>query len=230
VTDLEFHSLANIFPLIDGPEFNVLAADILANGVIEPVVLFEGQILDGRNRYRASKSVGVDCPLKEYHGTDPAGYVVSLNIHRRHLTESQRAMAAAKLANMPAHRPSKSANLRGNSQSEAAKLLNVSERTVNAAKKVQQQGAPELTVAVEVGRVAVSAASDVATLPKANQVEIVARGERAILEAAKSIRAKKAVARRAERLDRLAEISRGNANLGTEQKYPALCIKRTKGL
>lgn len=59
-------------------------------------------------------------------------FVVSLNLHRRHLSESQRGMVAAKLANMPAHRPSdNSANLQ-TSQADAAKLLNVSTRTVKA--------------------------------------------------------------------------------------------------
>ena len=131
--NIEFHPLADIFPLIGGAEFESLAADILANGVLEPIVIYEGQILDGRNRYRAAMSVGVDCPKEEYTGTDPAGYVVSLNIHRRHLTESQRAMSAAKLANMGAGRnwanlPDKTSN------AEAAKMLNVSERSVKTAK------------------------------------------------------------------------------------------------
>ena len=219
--NLDFHPLANIFPLIDGAEFEALAADILTNGVLEPVVVYEGQILDGRNRYRASKSVAVDCPIDEYRGADPASYVVSLNIHRRHLSESQRAMAAAKLANAGVGR--NWANLPDKKTSaEAAELLNVSERTVKSAKKIQQQGSPELTEAVEQGRVSVSAASDVATLTVGEQAEIVARGEKEILKAAKNIRAKKAVARREERLDNIAEISRGNIQLGTEQKYPVI--------
>ena len=144
--NIEFHPLADIFPLIGGAEFESLAADILANGVLEPIVIYEGQILDGRNRYRAAMSVGVDCPKEEYTGTDPAGYVVSLNIHRRHLTESQRAMAAAKLANMTVGQPEKnSANLQNTSRAEAAKLLNVSERSVNTAKKIERQGGDNCT-------------------------------------------------------------------------------------
>jgi hypothetical protein len=53
---------------------------------------------------------------------------VSLNLHRRHLTESQRGMVAANIENMPTHRPAdKDANLH-TSQAQAAKLMNVSER------------------------------------------------------------------------------------------------------
>lgn len=180
--DLPFHPLAAIFPLIDGPDFDRLRDDIAAHGVREPVVLFEGAILDGRNRYRASQAAGVDCPMTEYRGDDPAAYVVSLNLHRRHLTESQRAMAAAKLANIQRGGDRKSdqtANLQFDrqpapvSQSEAASLLNVSPRTVATAKKVQDAAAPETVHAVEKGDLSVSLAAKAAALPKEQQAQIV---------------------------------------------------------
>ena len=173
---LEFHPLANVFPLSDGEEFQALAADITAHGVHEPVVLYEGQILDGRNRYRASRAAGVDCPLATYVGDDPAAYVVSLNLHRRHLTESQRAMAAAKLVSWARgenQHTSGSANLPTH---KAAEMLKVSERSVTTARAVRDKGTPELQQKVEHGKVSVSAAADVATLPKTEQAEIVARG------------------------------------------------------
>lgn len=219
---LEFHPLAEIFPLIEGPEFRDLTEDIRQHGVREPVWLYEGKIIDGRNRYRASAQAGVDCPLREYLGADPAAFVVSLNLKRRHLNESQRAMVAAKLANMPAHRPEdNSANLQ-TSQEQAAKLLNVSTRTVSSAKQVHEKGSPELRHIVEQGKVSVSAAADLATKPQEEQREIVARGEKEILQAAKAIRAEKAVASREARLDNLAEISKGNADLDTSQRYPVI--------
>jgi hypothetical protein len=149
---------------------------------------------DGRNRYMAARQLGIEYPLTEYEGSDPLGYVISLNLKRRHLSESQRAMVAAKLANMPDggdRSKQHSANL--HSASEAAAMLNVSERTVKTAKQVQEHGAPELQHAVESGQVSVSAAADIATKPKEEQREIVARGEREILEAAKAIRAEKAI-------------------------------------
>jgi hypothetical protein len=69
------------------------------------VVLHEGKILDGRNRCRAAREAGVPCPTRIYQGDDPLGFVISMNLKRGHLNESQRAMAAARIANMPAHRP-----------------------------------------------------------------------------------------------------------------------------
>lgn len=102
--DLQFHPIANCFPLIDGTEFDELVDDIRHNGVREPVILFEGLILDGRNRYRASKIAEVDCPLEIYDGPDPVGYAVSLNLRRRHMTEGQRAWAVMSPSRLPFRR------------------------------------------------------------------------------------------------------------------------------
>ena len=189
---MEYHELANLFPMISPTEASELAADIAANGLREPIVTYEGKILDGRNRFEACKKSGVEPVFVEYTGDDPLSFVVSLNLKRRHLSESQRGMVGARIANLPAHRPDNSANLQTYSRAEAAQLLNVSERTVNTAKKVEQNAAPELIKAVDSGAVSVSAAADVAELPKEQQAEIVAKGEREILEAAKRIRAVKA--------------------------------------
>lgn len=221
--NLEFHPIADCFPLIDGTEFDELVADIRSNGVRESVILFEGKILDGRNRYRASLVAGIDCPLTTYDGTDPVGFVVSLNLRRRHLSEGQRAWVAARLANLgQGARTDLRANLHEVSAAQAADLLNVSERSVKSARVVRDHGAIELQEKVASGAVAPSTAADIARLPQAEQREIVARGEREILEKAKEIRAEKAAVRRVARLDNLAEISKGNAELSTEQRYPII--------
>lgn len=151
--------------------------------------LLEFSIIDGRHRWRACSELGIECETMEYTDDDPFGFVVSLNLHRRHLNESQRAMVAAKLATLPlgANQHTGSANLP--TQSEAADMLGVSERSVRTARAVIKEAAPELARTVESGRVSVSAAADVATLPKQEQAEIVAKGEHEILQAAKQIRA-----------------------------------------
>ena len=96
---LEFHPLASLFPLMEGEAFEELVADIKANGLREPITIHEEKILDGRNRYRACIAAGVGPLLSAnperfflaYAGQDPLVYVLSANLHRRHLTTAQRA-------------------------------------------------------------------------------------------------------------------------------------------
>jgi ParB-like chromosome segregation protein Spo0J len=99
--DLQFHPLADIFPLMEGEEFEDLVADIKANGQHARIVLKDGMILDGRNRYRACLKLGIEpsfaCEAYSDQIIDPAAYVISANIHRRHLNAAQKRDLIAKL-------------------------------------------------------------------------------------------------------------------------------------
>jgi ParB-like chromosome segregation protein Spo0J len=93
--EFEFHPLANKFPLMEGDDLFKLADDILVNGLHEPITLYQGKILDGRNRYRACKELKtfkfVPAHFRELpSGLDPLAFVISANIHRRHLTAEQK--------------------------------------------------------------------------------------------------------------------------------------------
>jgi hypothetical protein len=105
IEKLEFHRLADEFPLCSDEEAKELARDIKKRGMIEPIVIYEGKILDGRNRYNACKiagySLGPDDVVQFeewYPGDDPLLFVFSKNMHRRHLTPGQRAGVAKNLA------------------------------------------------------------------------------------------------------------------------------------
>lgn len=185
---VQWHPYADLFPWIEGPAFDDLKADIAENGVLEPIVFFEGQILDGRNRYMAARDLGIEYPRVEYRGDDPLGYVVSLNLKRRHMSERERAMVASKIANMPQGARTDIAPIGAKSDAEAARLLNVSERSVERAKAVRRDGAPELVAAVETGSASLSAAAEVAKLPVAEQQTIVEAGPVAVKEVAKVVR------------------------------------------
>jgi hypothetical protein len=175
LSELEFHPLANIFPLIEGEEFRKLVDDISKNGLKQRIVLFEGKILDGRNRYLASREAGYTDPsffqpggslVEEYNGDNALQYVVSLNLHRRHLTDQQRAAIAAEVANI-GHGGNRIKSPSGDlictavSQAEAAKLMNVSKRSVERAVQ-RKKVTPEAHEDVKAGR-----------KPKANDAEAV---------------------------------------------------------
>ena len=192
-----WHPMADIFPWIEGPAFQELVEDIRKNGVLEPIVFFDGMILDGRNRYMAAREVGIPYPRVEYRGNDPLGFVIAKNLARRHLTESQRAMVAAKLAKMPVG-TNQHAQICAPSQDAAADMLGVSRRTVQTAKAVQEQGAPELIQAVETGKVSVSAAATIAKQDQNTQRRLVAEDK--LKRAAAELRKAEADAREAEKL------------------------------
>jgi hypothetical protein len=92
----EFHPAAALFPLmdVDGADFGELVEDIRAHGLLQPIVRFEGKILDGRNRLRACRHASVEPRFEGWSGESPTAYVLSLNLHRRHLTDGQRAAIA----------------------------------------------------------------------------------------------------------------------------------------
>ena len=170
-----FHPLADIFPLIEGDEFEQLVASIKASGgPREPIVTCDDMILDGRNRARACDAVGIEPTyIVLSAGADPLTFVIDKNLRRRHLNESQRAMAAAKLGSYGhgGDRQKQGANLRLDREG-AAKLLNVSARTVDSAARVQAKAHPDLIGAVERGRIAVSVAAQAVDLPPNQQREL----------------------------------------------------------
>lgn len=150
------HPAAEIFPLMIGTEFADLVADIAAHGLREAIVTHEGAILDGRNRYRACLEAEVDPHFTAWDGAgDAADYVLSKNLHRRHLNESQRAMIAAKMATLKAgdnqHSHREVRQICPTSKNNAAQRLKVSPRTVGNAKVVLREGTPEQVAAVEAG-------------------------------------------------------------------------------
>lgn len=182
------HPIAAIFPMIAGPEFEKLKADIKAHGFKESGLLFEGKILDGRNRYRASCELGIEMNWAEVENSepedvaafDPVAYVLSQNLHRRHLKQSQRAMIAAKMANIPNGKNKAASN--DTAIQDAADLLSVSRPTVCRAKHVLDNGCKQLIDAVEACEITVSMAEKLckACDDKREQMRLVKDGKEAI--------------------------------------------------
>ena len=98
-----YHPAANCFPLLEGEEFDRLVADIQANGQENAITIINGtEILDGRNRYRACKQLGIVPKIHNWAGANKEAitFVISQNVSRRHLNESQRAVVAINLVDL----------------------------------------------------------------------------------------------------------------------------------
>lgn len=192
---LEFHPVADLFPLLQGEALQKLVADIRQNGLLKPILVdAQRRIIDGRNRYLACLEAGVEPRFTEWQGQGLLpDLALSLNLHRRHLNESQRALVAAKLAKLwTAQGLNSAANLQpksvGRVCDKAARQVNVSPRLAAYAAKVLDHGCPELIAAVESGGLKVSIAAVFAGLPRERQIEEVARGpQRAAARARKLV-------------------------------------------
>ena len=121
---LEFHPLADLFPLMIGNEFGELVADIKANGLREKITLYKGKILDGRNRYRACRGADVKVETDDFEGDETCAraFVISKNIHRRHLTGKQKHEIVEKLIKASPER----------SNNAIATIVKVDDKTVGA--------------------------------------------------------------------------------------------------
>jgi ParB-like chromosome segregation protein Spo0J len=178
----EIHPAANLFPLMTTQEFIGLRGDIAAHGLREAILIDgEGRVIDGRNRLQACEELGVEPRFRTFEGDSIVEMVMSLNLHRRHLNESQRALIGARAKPMfeeeakarQGARTDISANLRGSdygkASDQAARSVNVSPRSVESAAAVLKHGTPELVQRVEQGEIRVSAASTVARQPEPEQ-------------------------------------------------------------
>lgn len=94
---MKFHEVCELFPEMQPADFDALVENIRLRGVQVPVLIYQGKIIDGRHRWRACEKLGIECPTKDWYPRNSESlveFVVSLNLHRRTLTASQRAMIA----------------------------------------------------------------------------------------------------------------------------------------
>lgn len=170
------HPAAELFPPMSEEEFAALCEDIRANGQHEAIVLHRGQVIDGRNRLKACAQIGISPMTREWNGNGSVvAYVISENLHRRHLSASQKATVA--LDALPLFekeaKDRQVANLkRGNvrpdvaqmppremrkARDDAAKAFGVSPRYIQDAKAIQQR-APEMLEDLRSGKATITEA------------------------------------------------------------------------
>jgi len=180
------HAIASLFPMLSDEELDALAEDIKENGQREPIAITLSDlddldslvVIDGRNRYAACIRAGVTPWFDERYDVRPdqiGPWIISTNIHRRHLEKGQRAAIAVEYEKVYAGeaKARKLASLKqntggtvkeifpereGQASDEAGELFNVSGRTVRDAKYVAQHD-PETFDRIKQGEVAPSRAA-----------------------------------------------------------------------
>jgi len=148
---------------LQGDEFEQLKASIKKIGVQEPVRLYDGQIIDGWNRYRACTDLGVDCPAFDIEPeVDPRDFAASTHM-RRNLSASERAILIVEiydwvpLGENQHKKEGGSTDLPSLSNKELATKSGTSEATIKRAKRVMSTS-PELVEAVKAGKISVRGA------------------------------------------------------------------------
>lgn len=189
----EIHEAANIFPMED-ETIGELAEDIAKHGQHVPVELLGGKVIDGRRRLAACKIAGVEPLVIDINTDDPVAYVLSLNLHRRQLTASQRAMIGARSRDvydkMAKERQRASGGdkkssgaksvvekvaqpVQGKSRDAVGVSVGVSGPYVDAATRVLKDGTPELIKAVDEGLIVVDTAGRIAQAGRDEQRKTV---------------------------------------------------------
>jgi hypothetical protein len=195
-----WHEAAKLFPLMDAAELDALANDISTNGIHNPVVMYEGKVLDGRNRLLACKKLGNVLPRFEHYETETNGnavqWVISQNVHRRNLTPSQKALIAVEAedlmrsltAEAKARQRMGSEQIpypekKGKTTEKAAQLFGTNEKYIRDVKRIKKE-APAMVEQLRSGAVSV---------PRAlRQVECVEEAPKKRRKAAKSKRGESA--------------------------------------
>jgi ParB-like chromosome segregation protein Spo0J len=180
---MEYDEIANLFPMGPEEELKELATSIGANGLQVPIVLLDGKILDGRRRAHACEMAGVEPRYTELpSGTDPYEFVAAMNIHRRHLDKSQRALIAEKMWTMKHGGDRKSYQVvdrrLDTTRERAAQIMNVGLSSVERVRRTRKNGVPEVIEAMEKGVITVDAASKITALPKEEQATALAQKTR----------------------------------------------------
>lgn len=174
--ELQPHELAEMTPTMPEDLYQQLKNDIQSVGVLKPITIFQGKILDGRHRYRAARELGIDCYAVNLEvGVLPHEHVIRENLLHHHLTPAQRAMVAATCldwhrkqakerqavyhgnqhdnkSGLPEPVPEVHSN--GEATDKAGKMFAVSGRSVRSAEYVLNHGTPEEIESVKVGKVA----------------------------------------------------------------------------
>lgn len=180
------HPACAVWPQISDAEIEALAADIKANGLIHPITLCDGKILDGRNRDLACEKAGIEPSVTIYNGNDPIGFSLSVNRHRRHLPHHQLAFIGEELSKLKqgTNRFRKIERLNSPSTLDAGKTmaqigaeLGLHSKRIGDARAVMTHGAPNVIAMAKKGEVPLQSAAAFARATSKNEQITASREE-----------------------------------------------------
>lgn len=164
---MELHPLCTYFPRMSDDEFSALKESIQLNGQTHPIYTLDGMVLDGGNRYRALCELGIEPVLVEYTGTNPAQFILSSNLHRRHLSQGQSAaIVSASQSWITAHQATTPSPSTADSATARAKQAGVGQRTQQLADKLIKEAPAELVKEVIDGKKSLNKAIKEISPPK----------------------------------------------------------------
>jgi DNA modification methylase len=222
VIDPEFRALV---PPFAKEEYEQLERNLVADGCRDPLVVWDGILLDGHNRYEICKRHNLKYRQEEVllaNRDAAAVWIIDNQCGRRNialidkvqLTERKRGIleAQAKTRMLAGCHPpiNLSEGSKGEVRNQLAAQVGVSGMTYDALAAVVESGAEELKQAVREKTVGASTAAEIATLPKTKQREIVAKGEKEILAKAREIKKDRATKRVQERVEKAAAVLESN--------------------
>lgn len=192
------HELADVSALLDDEheDFQALVADIKQQGLLDAVVLFEGKILDGRHRYRATVQAKQVLKTAHFLGTKAealsfvmsrrtrrneteAQKVAAANAYLKHLKALRKAGEATQASDLPDNKPAKSGRPATNADvKQVADEMGVNARSLRDVEKIDQNAAPEVLDAINDGTLSLRRAKAIAALPQEAQAEAVERARK----------------------------------------------------
>ncbi len=202
---MKFHPITNIFPMMAEEEFNDLVEDIKKHGLREPIWTWKNEIIDGRNRYLACTKAGVEPQFREWDGQGSlVEFVASVNLYRRHLSNSQKAMVSVNMLPFLEEEAKERERLAGRlygekhpkkeeegtqkfeypldknantSTAQAAKITGTNRQYVSDAKNIKQKS-PEIAEKVTKGKISIPEAKIIVKQPEEIQKKVLEKVEK----------------------------------------------------
>ena len=219
-TTLEHHPIANIWPMMGEEQYQELKSDIEQNGCINKIWLYEGKILDGRNRYKACQELNQHFSFLEYKGDEPIQFAISLNMKRRHLTSAQKAALAVKIEPIFAAEAKKRQQAAGGDHSKKADKAvkeKIPEPLKNEPKKPKEQSRQQAAKALDTNERYVSQAKKIEK-ESPETFELLLEGKVSMKDASKEVRKKPDKDWTEDEKQRKAEVESGMTVLANQER------------